>query len=79
MAVIEARGLRKAYRDVHALDGFDMRVDKGRIVGLIGPNGSGKTTALKAMLGLSRLDEGELQVLGKHPEFYRNGCASKTS
>ncbi len=67
MPVIEARGLRKAFKDVHALDGFDMTVERGRIVGLIGPNGSGKTTALKAMLGLSRLDAGELHVLDRTP------------
>ncbi len=71
MAVIQAQGLRKAFKDVHALDGFDMQVDEGRIVGLIGPNGSGKTTALKAMLGLSQLDGGELQVLGRNPAHER--------
>ena len=71
MAVIQARGLRKSFKDVRALDGFDMQVDKGRIVGLIGPNGSGKTTALKAMLGLSQLDGGELTVLDKNPARQR--------
>ena len=67
MAVIEARGLRKSFKDVHALDGFDMQVERGRIVGLIGPNGSGKTTALKAILGMCQLDDGAVNVLGQDP------------
>ena len=66
-AVIQATALRKAYGDVHALDGLDLSVPRGRIVGLIGPNGSGKTTALKAILGLAHLDGGDLQVLGRDP------------
>ncbi len=66
MAVIEARGLRKAFGPTIALDGIDLRVEEGRILGLIGPNGAGKTTALNAMLGLIPY-EGELQVLGRSP------------
>jgi ABC-2 type transport system ATP-binding protein len=66
MAVIEARGLRKAYGKTVALDGVDLRVDEGRIVGLIGPNGAGKTTALNAILGLAPC-EGSLRVLGRDP------------
>ena len=66
MAVIEARGLRKAYGGNVAVDGIDLRVEPGRIVGLIGPNGAGKTTALNAVLGLVPY-EGELRVLGRDP------------
>jgi ABC-2 type transport system ATP-binding protein len=66
MALIEARGLRKTYRSTIALDGIDLAVDEGRIVGLIGPNGAGKTTALNAILGLTPY-EGELRVLGRDP------------
>ena len=66
MAVIEARGLRKAYGGNVAVDGIDLRVEPGRIVGLIGPNGAGKTTVLNAVLGLLPY-EGELQVLGRDP------------
>jgi ABC-2 type transport system ATP-binding protein len=65
-AVIEARGLAKAYGNTHALDGVSFSVAAGRIVGLIGPNGAGKTTALKAILGLTRFG-GELRVLGRDP------------
>lgn len=66
MALIEARGLRKAYKTTVALDGINLRVEQGRILGLIGPNGAGKTTALNAILGLTPY-EGELRVLGLDP------------
>lgn len=66
MACIEARGLRKAFGAKVALDGIDLQVQEGRILGLIGPNGAGKTTALNAMLGLIPY-EGQLQVLGHDP------------
>ena len=66
MACIEARGLRKNFGTTIALDGFDMRVEEGRILGLIGPNGAGKTTALHAILGLTPY-QGELRVLGRDP------------
>ncbi len=65
--VIEARGLTRKFGAVNALDGFDLAVSPGRIVGLIGPNGSGKTTALRALLGLTRLDSGHLNVAGCDP------------
>lgn len=71
-AVIEARGLSKTYRSGHrALDSIDLRVEPGRIVGLIGRNGAGKTTALKAILGLTSF-AGELQVLGCDPRHERD-------
>jgi ABC-2 type transport system ATP-binding protein len=66
MACIEARGLRKAFKTTIALDGLNLSVEEGRIVGLIGPNGAGKTTALNAILGLTPY-QGELRVLGRDP------------
>ena len=66
MTVIEARGLRKSFGTNIALDGIDLRVVQGRILGLIGPNGAGKTTALNAILGLTPY-RGELNVLGRDP------------
>ncbi len=66
MLCIEARGLRKVYGSTVALDGVNLTVDEGRILGLIGLNGAGKTTALKAILGLMEFD-GELTVLGRDP------------
>ena len=66
MTVIEARGLRKAFGSIIALDGVNLHVEEGRIVGLIGPNGAGKSTALNAILGLTAY-QGELRVLGRDP------------
>jgi ABC-2 type transport system ATP-binding protein len=66
MTVIEARGLRKAFGTTIALDGVNLRVGEGRILGLIGPNGAGKTTAINAILGLTPY-QGELRVLGREP------------
>jgi len=66
MACIEAHGLRKAFGTTVALDGIDLQVKEGRILGLIGPNGAGKTTALNAILGLTPY-QGELRVLGRNP------------
>ncbi len=66
MACIEAHGLRKTYGATVAVDGVDLQVEEGRILGLIGPNGAGKTTALNAILGLTPY-EGALRVLGRDP------------
>src|ERR1700751_1060393 len=66
MACIEARGLRKAFGTTVAVDGIDLHVEEGRILGLIGANGAGKTTALNAIVGLTSY-QGELKVLGRNP------------
>jgi ABC-2 type transport system ATP-binding protein len=66
MPCIEARGLRKTFGSTVALDGINLQVEEGRILGIIGPNGAGKTTALNAILGLIPY-EGELRVLGRDP------------
>ena len=66
MACIEACGLRKTFGATVALDGINLRIAEGRILGLIGPNGAGKTTALNAILGLTSY-QGMLSVLGRDP------------
>jgi ABC-2 type transport system ATP-binding protein len=71
MPVIEARGLRKAFGATMALDGVDLRVEEGHILGIIGPNGAGKTTALNAILGLTSY-QGQLNVLGRDPWTQRD-------
>ena len=71
MACIEAHGLRKAFGATIALDGIDLQVEEGRILGLIGPNGAGKTTALNAILGLIPY-QGQLKVLGRDPWTQRD-------
>lgn len=70
-AVISARNLSKRYNGTKAVDDVSFDIPAGRIVGLIGPNGSGKTTTLKAALGLVPF-EGELKVLGRDPRKERD-------
>jgi ABC-2 type transport system ATP-binding protein len=65
-AIIEATNLSKRYGTVQALDNVSFRVEAGRIVGLIGRNGAGKTSVLKSILGLTNCT-GELRVLGLNP------------
>ncbi len=65
-AVVEAKGLGKSYGSFRALRGVSFEIPLGRIVGIIGVNGAGKTTMLNAILGLIRYD-GELKVLGRDP------------
>lgn len=69
--VIEIRNLTKIYRDfwgrkkVRAVNALSMDVKKGEVFGLLGPNGSGKTTTLKLLLGLLFPTEGEIKIMGK--------------
>lgn len=69
-AIITATRISKQYGKQAALNGASFTVEAGRIVGLIGPNGSGKTTTLKAILGLTQF-EGELSVMGMDPRTQR--------
>ncbi len=64
-AVLSARGLAKHYGGVRALDGFDLEVGRGETVALVGANGSGKTTALRALAGALPLDSGEIELDGR--------------
>jgi ABC-2 type transport system ATP-binding protein len=75
-ALITAGNLRKQYGKQAALDGVSFTVESGRIVGLIGPNGSGKTTTLKAILGLTPF-QGELSVLGMDPRTQREALMNE--
>ena len=61
---IEASGLVKQFREVTALDGFDLEVTSGSVHGLLGPNGAGKTTAVRVLTTLIRPDGGVARVAG---------------
>jgi ABC-2 type transport system ATP-binding protein len=61
---ISVKGLRKTYRETVAVDRISFEASGGEILGILGPNGSGKTTTLKSILGLIRFDEGSIDVLG---------------
>jgi ABC-2 type transport system ATP-binding protein len=63
-AALRVRQLRKAYRDVVAVDGIDLEVSTGQCFGLLGPNGAGKTTTIEICEGLTEADSGEVELLG---------------
>jgi len=62
--IIDVRGLTKSYDGRMVVDHVDMRVERGRIYGFLGPNGSGKTTTIRMLCGLLTPDEGEGTCLG---------------
>lgn len=69
---IEVTNLVKRYKDLLALDHFSLTVKKGEILGLLGPNGSGKTTTINCILSLLTFDKGDIKVSGKEmkPDSY---------
>jgi ABC-2 type transport system ATP-binding protein len=62
---VRTRGLRKEFGELVAVADLDLRIDKGLLYGLIGPNGSGKTTAIKMLVGLLKPTGGEAHLLGE--------------
>ncbi len=67
MAILECKALSKRFGGIQALDNVDLSVEPGRVVGLLGPNGSGKTTMIKLANGLLTPSSGEILVDGKKP------------
>ena len=65
--VIETVGLTKHYGRATAVDGLDLSVEKGEVFGLLGPNGSGKTTTILMLIGLTEPSGGSVRVLGFDP------------
>lgn len=65
--VIETRGLTKHYGDFVAVDGLNLTVRRGEVFGVLGPNGSGKTTTILMLLGLTEPTAGSVRVLGFDP------------
>ena len=61
---LRVANLRKAYKDVVAVDGIDLSVRTGECFGLLGPNGAGKTTTIEICEGLTEPDSGDVEVLG---------------
>ena len=69
-ALVTAKGLTKCYGRFKAVNNIDLRIMPGRIVGLVGTNGAGKSTTLKAILGLIKY-RGDLEVFGRNPRKER--------
>ena len=73
--LIEAHGLTKHYQDF-SLEKVDLTVDEGEIVGFVGQNGAGKSTTIKALLGLTALDGGTARILGADVNDLARGTAT---
>jgi ABC-2 type transport system ATP-binding protein len=67
MIIAELRNIRKRFGPVTALDGFDLQIQQGQLLALLGRNGAGKTTATRLLLGLTSADEGAARVFGHDP------------
>lgn len=63
--VIKINNLVKRYGELIALDHFSLEIEEGEIFGLLGPNGSGKTTTINCLLSLLAFDKGEIEIFGK--------------
>jgi ABC-2 type transport system ATP-binding protein len=68
MSLIEVKGLKKSYGDVHAVRGVDLQIAQGEIFSLLGPNGAGKTTTVEILEGFRTRDAGSVSVLGFDPQ-----------
>jgi ABC-2 type transport system ATP-binding protein len=66
-SAISVSGLVKTFGTTRALDGLDLDVECGEVHGFLGPNGSGKTTTIRVLLGMLRADSGGVWLLGGHP------------
>lgn len=64
-SVIKIENLVKRYKELIALDHFNLEIKEGEIFGLLGPNGSGKTTTINCILGLLKFDKGTIEVFGE--------------
>ena len=64
-AAVQMTGVKKQYGKVCVLDEVSMQIEKGEIYGLIGPSGAGKTTLVKLVMGMEKMDAGEIILLGK--------------
>lgn len=65
--IVEFKNVYKSYGDKDILKGIDLNIPKGKIVGLLGPNGSGKTTTIKLINNLLQVDEGSIEINGMKP------------
>lgn len=68
MSLIQVKGLKKSYGDVHAVRGVDLEIAQGEIFSLLGPNGAGKTTTVEILEGFRTRDAGTISVLGFDPQ-----------
>ena len=70
--VIDVKHLTKSYKSNKAVDDLSLEVKEGEILGLLGPNGSGKTTTMNCILALLKFDDGKIKIFGEEmsPDAY---------
>lgn len=69
--VLEIKNLSKSYGKLKALDDFSLKINKGEICGILGPNGSGKTTTLGILLDILKPDSGQFLWFGNQPDYHQ--------
>lgn len=74
--LVKVSNLQKSYSNKKALDNINLEIETGKIVGLLGPNGSGKTTFLKIAAGILKQNSGEILIDGKKPGTYTKSIVS---
>jgi len=75
--IVEVRDLVRTYGRTRALDGVNLTVERGSVLGLVGQNGAGKTTLIKHLLGLLRAEKGSVRVFGSDPVADPPGVLSR--
>lgn len=75
--IVEVKNLVKRYKEIIALDNFNMTIRKGEVFGLLGPNGSGKTTTINCLLSLLNYDNGEIDLFGEKMKSDRYDLKAK--
>ncbi|MDD3074355.1 MAG: ABC transporter ATP-binding protein [Eubacteriales bacterium] len=74
--LVETKNLVKRYGDVLAVDNVNLQIAEGEIFGLLGPNGAGKTTIINMLIGLTKVDGGEIAIFGKKVNGNREDVSS---
>lgn len=67
--ILITENVNKKFKNKKALDDFNLKLEKGKVLGLLGPNGTGKTTFLKSIMGLVKIDSGLITINGKKPSY----------
>lgn len=74
--IIEIKGLTKSYLNKKALNDISINMEMGKVIGILGPNGSGKTTMIKILTGILRPSKGQVLIDGKEPGVYTKSIVS---
>lgn len=75
--LVELRGIKKSYGPVKSLQGVNLKLHRGEVLGLVGDNGAGKSTLMKVLAGAEQHDEGEILIRGKSVKFASPSDAQK--